>query len=69
MLQARSLHLRCHHCAVELTSDDRDHYGYECHACVVEEHELLLTWRRDPDHPDVERLFSGPVDIGLRLHS
>jgi hypothetical protein len=31
------------------------------------EHELFLTLRTDPDHPDRDRLFSGPVDLGLRL--
>jgi hypothetical protein len=31
------------------------------------EHELLLTLKGDPEHPDLVRLFSGPVDLGLRL--
>ena len=26
--------------------------------------ELILTWKSDPDHPDVESLFDGPVHIG-----
>lgn len=69
MSEARSTRLVCHHCALSLTGDDTEHYGYECHDCVVREHELILVWTRDPAHPDVERLFAGPVDIGLRLAS
>ena len=57
--------LVCYECSVLLAKGDHEHYGYQCHACVVREHELLLTWRTDPDHPDVERLPDGPVDLGL----
>lgn len=64
MPKTRAIRLVCHHCSVTLTKDDRTHYGYECHGCVVREHELVLTWKSDPDHPDIERLFNGPVDIG-----
>lgn len=67
MTELRATRLVCHHCAVTLSPDDGDHYGYECHDCVMREHELVLTWRRDPDHPDVGRLFAGPVDLGLGL--
>jgi len=67
MPQPRSTRLVCHHCAVTLTRDEEHHYGYECHACVIREHEMILTWQTDPDHPDAERLFGGPADIGLRL--
>ena len=65
MPRVRVQRLVCHHCAVTLKKDEREHYGYECHDCVVREHELILTWTKDPNHPDAERLFSGPVDIGL----
>ena len=66
MPTARSTRLVCNHCAVALTPDDREHYGYQCHACVVHEHELVLTWASDPEHPGVDALFQGPVDLGLR---
>jgi hypothetical protein len=65
MSDDRSTRLVCFHCSVPLAPDDAEHYGYQCHDCVVEEHELILTWLRDPDHPDAARLFSGPVDLGL----
>ena len=67
MQKLRSLHLSCHDCSSPLTRDERDHYVYQCHACAMAEHELLLTLKGDPEHPDLVRLFSGPVDPGLRL--
>lgn len=56
--------IHCHHCHRVLVADERLHYGYECHACVVVEHELVLLARRDPDHPDLARLGTGPVETG-----
>ena len=67
MQGSRSFSLACHHCLVPLTADEREHYAYQCHACVMVEHELVLTLKSDPDNPDLDRLFSGPVDLGLRL--
>ena len=67
MQGSRSFRLACQGCLVPLTADEREHYAYQCHACVMTEHELFLTLRTDPDHPDLDRLFSGPVDLGLRL--
>lgn len=65
MPASRVKRLVCHTCSVPLATDERAHYGYQCHACVVREHELVLTWRSDPDHPDVGSLHDGPVDLGL----
>jgi hypothetical protein len=67
MQGSRSFSPACHHCLAPLTPDEREHYAYECHACVMAEHDLVLTLKTDPDHPDLDRLFSGPVDLGLRL--
>ncbi|MDB5590364.1 MAG: hypothetical protein JWR86_889 [Enterovirga sp.] len=61
----RAKRLVCHHCSVTLAPDAREHYGYQCHACVVREHELVLLRSTDPDHPDLEWLEAVPVDIGL----
>ena len=63
MPRGRSKRLVCFHCAVTLVKADRDHYSYQCHACVVREHELVLLSARDPDHPDVAWLDGVPVDI------
>lgn len=65
MPASRVKRLVCYECSVPLAKGDREHYGYQCHACVVREHELVLTWRNDPDHPDVGNLHDGPVDLGL----
>ena len=59
----RTLRLLCHDCGFVLTRDDRLHYGYQCHACVVSEHDLLRLVGRDPDHPDAERLSASAVDL------
>jgi hypothetical protein len=67
MQEVRSFRLLCHDCAVPLTRDEKQHYVYQCHSCVFREHELVLALKTDPDHPDIEQLFSGPVDLGLRL--
>lgn len=67
MQGSRSFRLACHACLVPLTADEGKHYAYQCHACVMAEHELVLALKTDPDHPDLDRLFSGPVDLGLRL--
>jgi hypothetical protein len=67
MPKRRSLHLSCHDCSFPLTGDERDHYVYQCHSCAMDEHELLLRLKSDADNPDLNRLFSGPVDLGLRL--
>jgi hypothetical protein len=61
----RTKRLACYACAVTLTADESHHYGYQCHDCVVREHELILLWRSDPDHPDTHALHRSPVDIGL----
>ena len=53
----------CHDCRVVLSSDDRRHYVYQCHDCVVVEHDLISLASRDPDHPDVERLGRSAVHI------
>lgn len=50
MPNRRTRRLVCFHCAVPLKKDHRDHYGYQCHDCVVREHELVLTLARDPEH-------------------
>jgi hypothetical protein len=55
----------CYECAATLTADESHHYGYQCHNCVAREHELLLLWRSDPDHPDTQSLHASPVDLGL----
>lgn len=54
----------CHLCCVTLGRDDRDHYGYQCHACVIREHDLVLMLARDPDHPDAGWLDLSPVELG-----
>jgi hypothetical protein len=53
----------CHDCHAVLTKDEHAHYVYQCHRCVVVEHELVLISGRDPDHPDLERLVDGAVDL------
>ena len=64
MAQARPRKILCITCWRPLTPDDTEHYAYHCHACVVDEHELVLAVGRDPDHPERWRLVAGPVDIG-----
>ena len=64
MPRSRRKRLVCFHCAVPMVKADRDHYGYQCHACVVREHELVLLSVREPNHPDVVWLDGVPVDIG-----
>ena len=61
--------LVCFHCSVPLGKDDHTHYGYQCHDCVVREHELILLQDREPDHPDVDWLETSPVDLGLPARS
>lgn len=51
----------CHHCAVPLNADECLHYVFECHACVVAEYDLEVSVRRDPAHPDADRLAQRPV--------
>jgi hypothetical protein len=50
-------------CDAVLTEDEREHYLYQCTACVVREHDALRAHRRGEDHPDLEMLLSGPVLI------
>ena len=64
MPRVRTKRLVCLTCSLPMTDDDREHYAYQCHACVVHEHELTVTLRTDPGHPDLWRLTSGPVDLG-----
>ncbi|MDB5557680.1 MAG: hypothetical protein JWQ36_614 [Enterovirga sp.] len=64
MPTARTMRLSCLTCSLPMTSDDGEHYGYQCHACVVEEHELTLILRSDPGHPDLWRLSESPVEHG-----
>ncbi|NNM74474.1 hypothetical protein [Enterovirga aerilata] len=66
MPKPRTRRLLCLTCSLPMTRDDREHYGYACHACVVREHELTVTLRSDPDHPDLWRLSEGPVHLGYR---
>lgn len=65
MPNRRARRLVCFHCSVPIGTVDREHYGYQCHSCVVREHELVLLSARDPDHPDLRWLDGVPVDIGL----
>jgi hypothetical protein len=65
MLTPRTRRLTCFTCSLPLCADDGEHYGYQCHDCVVQEHELVVTLRSDPEHPDVWLLTDGPVDIGF----
>ena len=65
MLNSRTRRLHCLTCSLPLPADDGEHYGYQCHTCVVREHELVVTLRSDPEHPDVWLLAEGPVDIGF----
>ncbi|MDB5512632.1 MAG: hypothetical protein JWR08_2115 [Enterovirga sp.] len=55
----------CHDCRTTLSKDEREHYGYQCHRCVVVEHELIGLAGRDPDHPDVARLGLSAVDLSV----
>jgi hypothetical protein len=64
MPRTRKTRLVCLTCSLPMTKDDREHYGYQCHPCVVREHELVVTLRGDPDHPDLLHLTDGPVDLG-----
>lgn len=54
----------CHHCCVPITAEDGEHYGYQCHACAVREHDLVLLAARDPQHPDLAWLDTVPVETG-----
>ena len=60
-MSIRSVRL-CHHCAIPLSEDECLHYVFECHVCVMDEHDLELAVRRDPHHPDAARL-SGAVEV------
>ena len=53
----------CHDCCAPLCDDDRLHYIYQCHDCVVLEVELSCLARREPDHPDLGRLEASAVHI------
>ena len=53
----------CHDCCAPLCEDDRLHYVYQCHDCVVLELDLSSLARRDPDHPEVSRLEASAVDL------
>ena len=59
----RRIRLLCHDCYAVLTADDRTHYVYQCHACVVVEHERLRIHGTDPDHPDAAGLASSAVEL------
>jgi hypothetical protein len=50
-------------CGALLSRDERQHYLYQCSLCVMREHDLILAHGRGEEHPDIERLFSGPVEI------
>ena len=67
MQERSSFRVTCYDCSFPLTPDEWEQYAYQCHSCVMAEHELVLALKTDPDHPDLDRLFSGPVDLGLRL--
>ena len=56
--------LVCHDCHAVLSADDHRHYVYQCHDCVVVEHDLMTLAARDPGHPAVERLGRSAVLIG-----
>ena len=60
---SRARQFYCHDCRAVLVDDDRLHYVYQCHACVMIEHERIGLAARDPDHPDAELLGSGAVDV------
>ena len=60
---ARATLILCHDCCAILSADEHDHYVYQCHSCVVIEHDLTRLSAVDPDHPDVARLAQGAVDI------
>lgn len=62
-MSIRALRL-CHHCAVPLSEDDREHYVFECHTCVMSEFDLGEAVRRDPSHPEAHRLTRGAVETG-----
>ena len=64
MANRRTKRTICFHCAVPLATSDREHYGYQCHACVIREHDLVLMLAQDPDHPDAGWLELSPVEIG-----
>lgn len=61
MAKLRVKRLLCLHCFATLTSDDREHYVYQCHACVLIEHDQASVAKTDPDHPDARRLSDIPV--------
>ncbi|WP_375461880.1 hypothetical protein [uncultured Enterovirga sp.] len=56
----------CHLCCSPLAKDDRHHYGYQCHACVIREHDLVLMVAKDPDHPEAGWLELSPVEFARR---
>ena len=59
----KRLTVLCHDCRAVLGPDDRTHYGYQCHSCVVIEHERLHLARIDPRHPEVEHLSRSAVHL------
>ncbi len=65
MTSARAKRLVCFTCSLPMTADDGEHYGYLCHDCVVQEHEMTVILRTDPDHPDLWVLTEGPVELGF----
>lgn len=54
----------CIRCDDALTSEERDHYGWQCHLCALREHDLERALARDPDHPERDWLEAGPVHLG-----
>ena len=65
MPSTRAKRLVCLTCSLPMTPDDGEHYDFQCHACVVREHELVVALRSEPDHPEMVRLMEGPVDLGF----
>ena len=51
----------CFHCYLPLSTEDGEHYGYECHVCVIQEHDLRRLAAGNPEHPDVIWLDGVPV--------
>ncbi len=59
----KRLTVLCHDCRAVLGADDRAHYSYQCHSCVVIEHERLRIARTDPGHPEAEHLSRSAVHL------
>lgn len=55
--------LLCHDCRAALTDEEHGHYVYQCHGCVMVEHDALRVAGTNPDHPDAERLSRSAVDL------